>query len=49
MGGAISYHAQAAAMQAEADRLLTGRRPVLAREGELFSRVAGLLRLGWSP
>jgi IS30 family transposase len=48
-GGATSYQAQAAAAQADADRRLTGRRPRLAPDGALFARVAGLLRLGWSP
>ena len=48
-GGAGAYQAQVAAAQAEADQLLTGRRAILAYDGDLFARVAGLLRLGWSP
>jgi transposase, IS30 family len=48
-GGAATYQAHAAAAQAATQRRLTGRRPGLAHEGALFGRMAGLLRLGWSP
>jgi IS30 family transposase len=48
-GGATAYQAEAAMAQAAAARRLTGRRPVLARDGAGFGQVAELLRLGWSP
>ena len=48
-GGAAAYQAHAAAAQADADRRLSGRRPILAQDGVLFGSVAELLRLGWSP
>jgi IS30 family transposase len=48
-GGAAGYRAEAAAVQAEADRGLSGRRRRLAPDGVLFGRVAELLCRGWSP
>ena len=48
-GGASGYQADAASAQADAARLRTGRRPLLAPGGALFARVAELLCLGWSP
>lgn len=48
-GGATGYQAEPAMAEAAAARRLTGRRPVLARDGAEFSQVAELVRLGWSP
>ena len=48
-GGVGRYLAQAAQTQAAASRVLSGRKPRLARDGALFGEIARLLRLGWSP
>jgi IS30 family transposase len=48
-GGVGGYLARAAQTQAAASRVLSGRRPRLARDVALFGEIARLLRLGWSP
>jgi IS30 family transposase len=47
--GVDGYLALAAHAQAMASRVLSGRKPRLARDSALFGEIARLLRLGWSP